>query len=98
MAIDRATRWVFLRIYAGQDEDSSVNFLQRLHEACPDENRQGAHRQRQFTDRFTSKLRKPMGRHKFDVRCRALGIEHRTCRATHRPTAWWSASTAAAAR
>ena len=35
VAIDRATRWVFMRIYADQSDASSVSFLQRLHEAAP---------------------------------------------------------------
>lgn len=33
----------------------------------------------QFTDRFTSKAREPSGWHHFDMRCKALGIEHRLC-------------------
>ena len=35
VAIDRATRWVFMRIYADQSEDSSVDFLNRLERAAP---------------------------------------------------------------
>ena len=30
VAIDRATRWVFMRIYADQSENSSTDFLRRL--------------------------------------------------------------------
>ncbi|MEJ6003694.1 IS481 family transposase [Paucibacter soli] len=87
VAIDRATRWVFLRIYADQGEDSSVDFLERLHEAAPMKiakvlTDNGS----QFTDRFTSKKREPTGRHKFDVRCQALGIEHRLCPPRHPQT------------
>ena len=40
----------------------------------------------QFTDRFTIKKRVPSGRHKFDVRCKALGIEHRLCPPRHPQT------------
>ena len=40
----------------------------------------------QFTDRFTSKRREPTGKHKFDVRCKALGIEHRLCPPRHPQT------------
>ena len=40
----------------------------------------------QFTDRFTSKNREPSGRHKFDVRCKALSIEHRLCPPRHPQT------------
>jgi transposase-like protein len=35
VAIDQATRWVFLRVYADQTQASAVDFLQRLHEAAP---------------------------------------------------------------
>ena len=87
VAIDRATRWVFLRIYADQGEDSSVDFLERLYEAAPMKiakvlTDNGS----QFTDRFTSKKREPTGRHKFDVRCKALEIEHRLCPPRHPQT------------
>ena len=40
----------------------------------------------QFTDRFTSKKREPSGKQKFDVRCNALGIEHRLCPPRHPQT------------
>ena len=35
VAIDRATRWVFLRTYRDQTERSSVDFLRRVHKATP---------------------------------------------------------------
>lgn len=35
VAIDRATRWVFMHIYADQSEQSSVDFLNRLERAAP---------------------------------------------------------------
>ncbi|MFG6417387.1 DDE-type integrase/transposase/recombinase, partial [Roseateles sp. DC23W] len=87
VAIDRATRWVFLRVYADQSEASSVDFLERLHEAAPMKiakvlTDNGS----QFTDRFTSKAREPSGKHHFDVRCKALGIEHRLCPPRHPQT------------
>ena len=87
VAIDRATRWVFMHIYADQSEDSSVDFLNRLERAAPMKivkllTDNGS----QFTDRFTSKKREPSGQHKFDVRCRALNIEHRLCPPRHPQT------------
>ena len=87
VAIDRATRWVFMHIYADQSEDSSVDFLQRLERAAPMKivkllTDNGS----QFTDRFTNKKREPSGRHKFDVHCKALGIEHRLCPPRHPQT------------
>ena len=87
VAIDRATRWVFMRIYADQSEVSSVDFLKRLERAAPMKiikllTDNGS----QFTDRFTSKKREPTGLHKFDVRCKALNIEHRLCPPRHPQT------------
>lgn len=87
VAIDRATRWVFMHIYANQSEDSSVDFLDRLEQTAPMKiikllTDNGS----QFTDRFTSKKRQPTGNHKFDVRCKALNIEHRLCPPRHPQT------------
>ena len=87
VAIDRATRWVFMRIYADQSENSSVDFLNRLEHAAPMKivnllTDNGS----QFTDRFTSKKREPTGRHSFDVRCKELNIEHRLCPPRHPQT------------
>jgi len=87
VAIDRATRWVFMHIYADQSDASSVNFLERLHEAAPMKiTRVLTDNGSQFTDRFTSKKREPSGKHKFDVRCKALRIEHRLCPPRHPQT------------
>src|SRR5471032_672347 len=78
VAIDRATRWVFLRIYPDQTEASSVDFLQRLIKVSPIKivkllTDNGS----QFTDRFTSKAKAPSGNYLFDRSCVSLGIEHR---------------------
>ena len=83
VAIDRATRWVFLHIYGDMTDKSSVDFLRRLKLASPIKiikllTDNGS----QFTDRFTTKDRKPSGQHAFDKVCAAMGIEHR---ALHRP-------------
>jgi transposase InsO family protein len=87
VAIDRATRWVFLRVYADQTDASSVDFLERLHGAAPmNISKVLTDNGSQFTDRFTSKTREPSGKHHFDVRCRALGIEHRLCPPRHPQT------------
>lgn len=87
VAIDRATRWVFFRIYADQSEASSVDFLNRLFEAAPMQiDKVLTDNGSQFTDRFTSKKREPSGKHKFDVRCKALGVEHRLCPPRHPQT------------
>lgn len=78
VAIDRATRWVFMRIYSNQTEASSVDFLSRLEQASPVKiEKLLTDNGSQFTDRFTSKAKTPSGEHAFDRRCAALGIEHR---------------------
>jgi hypothetical protein len=78
VAIDRATRWVFLHIYGDMTDKSSVDFLRRLKLASPIRimkllTDNGS----QFTDRITTKDRKPGGQHAFDKVCFAMGIEHR---------------------
>lgn len=78
VAIDRATRWVFVRIYADQSEASSCDFLWRVHQSAPMKiakvlTDNGS----QFTDRFTAKGKTSSGTHAFDRRCAGLDIEHR---------------------
>jgi transposase InsO family protein len=87
VAIDRATRWVHIGIYADQTEASAVHFLEQLHATAPMKiNKLLTDNGSQFTDRFTSKARAATGRHKFDVRCKALGIEHRLSPPRHPQT------------
>jgi hypothetical protein len=60
VAIDRATRWVFLHIYGDMTESSSVDFLRRLREACPIKiTKILTDNGSQFTDRFANKDKKP---------------------------------------
>ncbi len=66
VAIDRASRRVFLWIYRDQSEVSSTDFLRRLKRAAPMKilkvlTDNGS----QFTDRFTHKTRQPSGQHAF---------------------------------
>jgi transposase InsO family protein len=87
VAIDRATRWVYMRIYRDQTEKSSADFLRRLKRAAPMKIRtiltdNGS----QFTDRFTTKGRVATGKHVFDLACVELGIEHRLCPPRHPQT------------
>jgi transposase InsO family protein len=80
VAIDRATRWVFMRIYADQTEISSIDFLRRLKQAAPMKIKTIlTDNASQFTDRFTSRSRTPSGQHVFDLSCQTMGIEHRLC-------------------
>ena len=78
VAIDRATRWVYLRIYKDQTEHSSTDFLRRLHKAAPMKiSKLLTDNGSQFTDRFTGRQGLPSGQHVFDKACLVLGIEHR---------------------
>ena len=87
VAIDRATRWVFMRTYRDQSERSSTDFLRRLKRAAPMKIKtiltdNGS----QFTDRFTSTTRSPSGKHAFDLACKSMEIEHRLCPPRHPQT------------
>ena len=87
VAIDRATRWVYLRIYADQSEGSSTDFLRRLYGAAPMKiEKLLTDNGSQFTDRFTGKSKKPSGQHAFDRECVLLGIEHRLIKPRHPQT------------
>ncbi len=86
VAIDRATRWVFMHIYADQSEDSCVDFLNRLEHAAP------MNIVQLLTDngsQFTSSM--------CDAKRWALSI---VCAhpVTRKPTVWSSASTAGSPR
>ena len=87
VAIDRAYRWVFMHIYDNQTDESSVDFLKRLKEACPFRiEKILTDNGSQFTDRFTSKEKKPSGNHAFDKACDAMKVEHRLIPPTHPQT------------
>ena len=79
VAIDRATRWVFIDIKQHKTAASAKAFLAavrkaaafRIHTILTDHGKE-------FTDRlFGSRTRQPTGEHEFDQLCQALGIEHR---------------------
>ena len=87
VAIDRATRWVFMRTYRDQSEKSSTDFLRRLTRAAPMKIKSIlTDNDSQFTDRFTSATKCSSGQHVFDLTCRSLGIEHRLCPPKHPQT------------
>lgn len=81
VAIDRATRWVFLHIYGDMTDSSSVDFLRRLKLASPinitNITNIPTDNGSQFTGRFTMKDKRPSGQHAFDKVCAGMGIEHR---------------------
>jgi transposase InsO family protein len=92
VAIDRATRWVFIRIFKARTAANARRFLLDLENACPIRIRSiltdraiGAPlvratmaRGKGFTDRlFGLRRRAATGTHEFDRLCAELGIEHR---------------------
>ena len=79
VAIDRATRWVFVAIKPTKSAASAKAFLNTLHKACPIKiNKLLTDNGKEFTDRlFASREREPSGNHEFDQLCQALCIEHR---------------------
>jgi transposase InsO family protein len=79
VAIDRATRWVFVAIKKDKTAQSAQSFLKALHKACPIKiNKILTDNGKEFTDRlFASRERVPSGNHEFDKLCTELQIEHR---------------------
>jgi transposase InsO family protein len=79
VAIDRATRWVFVAIKKNKTAASAKAFLSALRKACPQEiQKLLTGNGEEFTDRlFATRARQPTGEHGFDRLCRTLGIEHR---------------------
>ncbi|WP_419629829.1 DDE-type integrase/transposase/recombinase, partial [Thiolapillus sp.] len=88
VAIDRATRWVYLEILPNKSARSAKGFLQRLIKKAPfiitkiltDNGKE-------FTDRFVANgERKPTGQHPFDQVCQVEDIEHRLIKPKHPQT------------
>jgi transposase InsO family protein len=79
VAIDRATRWVFVQIKPNKTAHSAAAFLKALSRACPIKIRQIlTDNGQEFTDRlFGRAARSESGRHEFDQLCQAPGIKHR---------------------
>ncbi len=79
VAIDRATRWVFIRIFKAKTAANARRFLRDLERACPMRVRTIlTDNGKEFTDRlFGLRKRAATGTHEFDKLCAALNIEHR---------------------
>ena len=79
VAIDRATRWVFIRIFKAKTAANARRFLRDLERACPIHIRTIlTDNGKEFTDRlFGLRKRSATGEHEFDKLCAELGIEHR---------------------
>ncbi len=79
VAIDRATRWVFVQIKGNKTAVSAKAFLNALHKACPMKiTKLLTDNGKEFTDRlFANRERQATGNHEFDQLCEQLGVEHR---------------------
>ena len=79
VAIDRATRWVFVRIYPAKTAANARRFLRDLERTAPMKiTRLLTDNGKEFTDRLFGLRRRPAtGTHQFDRLCADLGIEHR---------------------
>jgi transposase InsO family protein len=79
VAIDRATRWVFIRVYNAKTAANARRFLRDLERACPIRIRTIlTDNGKEFTDRlFGLRKRAATGEHEFDTLCTDLDIEHR---------------------
>ena len=79
VAIDRATRWVFIRIFKAKTAANARRFLRDLERASPIRIRTVlTDNGKEFTDRlFGLRKRAATGEHEFDKLCAELGIEHR---------------------
>jgi len=88
VAIDRATRWVYLEVLPNKSASQSKAFLKRLIEKAPFHIKKIlTDNGKEFTDRFSSKgERKPTGQHPFDQLCQTHAIEHRLTKPRHPQT------------
>ena len=79
VAIDRATRWVFIGIYRNKTAANARRFLRDLERACPIRIRTIlTDNGKEITDRlFGLRKRAATGEHEFDTLCSELGIDHR---------------------
>ncbi|MDI4661942.1 IS481 family transposase [Cobetia sp. BMC6] len=82
VAIDRATRWVYLEVRSSQTAKDAQAFMKRVEEEAPFTIRTVlTDNGKSFTDRFTvGGEPKPSGHHLFDQECQSHGIEHRLIR------------------
>jgi transposase InsO family protein len=88
VAIDRATRWVYLQRLTDKSARSAAGFLQRLLGAAPFKiTKLLTDNGKEFTDRFCATgERTPTGNHPFDRVCAEQTIEHRLIKPVLFPT------------
>ena len=88
VAIDRATRWVYLELRKSKSSQAATGFLNRLVNKAPFVIRKLlTDNDKAFTDRFSAAgERQPTGKHVFDQACVRHGIEHRLIPPRHPQT------------
>lgn len=79
VAIDRATRWVYLEVRKSQSAQDARSFMKHVVEKAPFKVQKVlTDNGKSFTDRFTrAGERTPSGHHPFDRECQQSGIQHR---------------------
>lgn len=78
VAIDRATRWVYVALKPNRSALSAKDFLKAVIQAAPFRIQKClTDNGSEFTDRFLTRTRQPSGTHEFDRLCTEQGIEHR---------------------
>lgn len=88
VAIDRATRWIYLERFPDKSAQSAQLFLQNAVKAAPFKiTKLLTDNGKEFTDRFiVNGEREPTGNHLFDKECTAQNIEHRLIKPKHPQT------------
>jgi transposase InsO family protein len=88
VAIDRATRWVFIRVFKSKTAANARRFLRDLERACPIRiSTILTDNGKEFTDRLFGLRKRPAtGKHEFDLLCADLCIEHRLAPPAHPQT------------
>ena len=87
VAIDRATRWVYVAIKKDRTGRSAKAFLNAVIQAAPFRIQKClTDNGSEFTDRFLNRHRRPSGEHVFDQACTQASIEHRLCPPRHPQT------------
>lgn len=87
VAIDRATRWVYIALKGDKTARSARAFLAAVNKACPLKiTKLLTDNGKEFTDRLFASGKEPSGNHEFDQLCQELGIEHRLTKPRHPQT------------
>ena len=88
VAIDRATRWVFIALKTHKTAAAARSFLKALSKAAPFKIKTLlTDNGKEFTDRlFGSRAKEQSGKHEFDELCKSLAIEHRLTKPKHPQT------------